>query len=150
MEIKVCVRCGKEWCYRGIGRPVRCGKCKSPYWDKERKYGNDELRGARGGEGGSVGGSGNGASVPVLRKGKSKAKRLHEMPDVRKELAGGGGFDERPETEPHEGHRTSPYGDKRWCSDCQVYYSRRGVNERGGVDVVKKFLERSGDAKVEE
>ena len=40
MEIKVCVRCGKEWCYRGIGRPVRCGKCKSPYWDREKQDGD--------------------------------------------------------------------------------------------------------------
>ncbi len=36
MEIKNCKRCGKSWCYRGSGRPLRCGKCKSPYWDKEK------------------------------------------------------------------------------------------------------------------
>ena len=115
---KCCPRCKRYdwWEQKKVGRGVRA------HDREERKHGNDELRGARGGEGGSVGGSGDGASVPVLRKGKSKAKRLHEMPDVRKELAGGGGFDERPATEPHEGHRTSPYGDKRWCSDCRVYY----------------------------
>lgn len=35
MEIKHCKRCGEEWCYRGGGEPIRCGKCKSPYWDRE-------------------------------------------------------------------------------------------------------------------
>lgn len=37
MEIKHCKRCGQPWCYRGEGRPLRCGKCKSPYWDRPRK-----------------------------------------------------------------------------------------------------------------
>lgn len=37
MEIKNCKRCGSQWCFRGSGRPVRCGKCKSPYWDRERQ-----------------------------------------------------------------------------------------------------------------
>ena len=34
MEIKHCAACGRDWCFRGTGRPLRCGKCKSPYWDK--------------------------------------------------------------------------------------------------------------------
>ena len=38
MEIKHCNVCGADWCYRGSGRALRCGKCKSPYWDKERVY----------------------------------------------------------------------------------------------------------------
>ena len=37
MELKTCKRCGEEWCFHGIGRPIRCGKCKSPYWDRERR-----------------------------------------------------------------------------------------------------------------
>ena len=37
MEIKHCLRCGEPWCYRGEGRPLRCGKCKSPYWDRPRR-----------------------------------------------------------------------------------------------------------------
>lgn len=37
VEIKHCKACGEEWCFRGVGRPIRCGKCKSPYWDKDRK-----------------------------------------------------------------------------------------------------------------
>ena len=37
VEIKHCLRCGEPWCYRGEGRPLRCGKCKSPYWDRPRK-----------------------------------------------------------------------------------------------------------------
>lgn len=36
MEIKHCERCGEDWCFRGSGRPVRCGRCKSPYWDRSR------------------------------------------------------------------------------------------------------------------
>ena len=36
VEIKHCKRCGEDWCYRGIGRPLRCGKCKTPYWDLDR------------------------------------------------------------------------------------------------------------------
>ena len=39
MEIKHCERCGGDWCYRGTGRPLRCGKCKSPYWDRPRTGG---------------------------------------------------------------------------------------------------------------
>lgn len=43
MEIKWCKRCGKDWCFRGEGRPLRCGKCKSPYWDQEKiNEGNGE------------------------------------------------------------------------------------------------------------
>src|SRR5665213_3251433 len=48
MEIKRCLRCGEDWCYRGSGRPVRCGKCKSPYWDKGKNAGDihKQLRSA--------------------------------------------------------------------------------------------------------
>ena len=35
MEIKHCKRCNRDWCFRGTGRPLRCGKCKTPYWDVE-------------------------------------------------------------------------------------------------------------------
>jgi hypothetical protein len=35
MEIKHCKRCDRDWCFRGTGRPLRCGKCKTPYWDVE-------------------------------------------------------------------------------------------------------------------
>ena len=41
MEIKHCLRCGEQWCYRGVGRPIRCGKCKSPYWDREKVVGRE-------------------------------------------------------------------------------------------------------------
>ena len=33
VEIKHCKRCECDWCFRGAGRPLRCGKCKTPYWD---------------------------------------------------------------------------------------------------------------------
>jgi predicted Zn-ribbon and HTH transcriptional regulator len=33
-----CERCGHEWIPRSkVDYPVRCSKCKSPYWDKPRK-----------------------------------------------------------------------------------------------------------------
>lgn len=37
MELKTCKRCGEMWCFHGTGKPIRCGKCKSPYWDRERR-----------------------------------------------------------------------------------------------------------------
>ena len=37
MAIYECKRCGEPWCFHGTGRPIRCGKCKSPYWDRERQ-----------------------------------------------------------------------------------------------------------------
>lgn len=33
-----CKRCGHEWVPR-IDNPKVCGKCKSPYWNTERKNG---------------------------------------------------------------------------------------------------------------
>ena len=30
-----CLRCNREWCSRSDD-PRRCGKCKSPYWDREK------------------------------------------------------------------------------------------------------------------
>jgi hypothetical protein len=36
MKIEHCRRCNKDWCFRGTGRPLRCGHCKSPYWDREK------------------------------------------------------------------------------------------------------------------
>lgn len=41
MTINHCRRCGREWCFTGAGRALRCGKCKSPYWDRERQNGGD-------------------------------------------------------------------------------------------------------------
>lgn len=33
-----CSRCGHEWIPKeGKEKPVVCPKCKSPYWDKEKK-----------------------------------------------------------------------------------------------------------------
>ena len=40
MQVLTCKRCGLPWCYYGVGRAVRCGKCKTPYWDRERKEAN--------------------------------------------------------------------------------------------------------------
>ena len=37
MEKEKCLRCGYKWYKRIPGRPERCPKCNSPYWDKEKK-----------------------------------------------------------------------------------------------------------------
>ena len=31
-----CKRCGEEWAGRFLVKPMRCAKCGSPYWDRER------------------------------------------------------------------------------------------------------------------
>jgi len=49
MEIKYCLRCKRNWCFRGTGRPTCCGKCKSPYWDKEKRDGDKTGSGNRSG-----------------------------------------------------------------------------------------------------
>lgn len=45
MEIKFCLRCNRDWCFRKTGRPLRCGKCGSPYWDKPPKILNAVVTG---------------------------------------------------------------------------------------------------------
>lgn len=32
MEKHHCLRCGKDWVSRKIGRPERCGQCGAKYW----------------------------------------------------------------------------------------------------------------------
>lgn len=43
MQIKLttlkCTRCTHTWFPRSTERPTICPKCKSPYWDRERKGG---------------------------------------------------------------------------------------------------------------
>lgn len=36
MPILVCTRCGHTWTARSKELPLRCAKCKSPYWNRER------------------------------------------------------------------------------------------------------------------
>jgi len=34
----ICLRCGYNWLSRSLSKkPVQCPKCKSRYWDEERK-----------------------------------------------------------------------------------------------------------------
>ena len=35
-----CARCGYEWFPRKV-EPRKCPRCKSPYWDRERKSTNE-------------------------------------------------------------------------------------------------------------
>lgn len=63
MTIFTCKACGMEWCFRGVGSPLRCGKCKSPYWDRERV--NEG--------GGDKGGGGDGAVVHLGGGGRHSA-----------------------------------------------------------------------------
>ena len=39
-----CKRCGHTWIPRKE-KPITCPKCRSPYWDKERKNGGDGNEG---------------------------------------------------------------------------------------------------------
>ena len=32
-----CLRCDHEWVPRKEGKPIKCPKCQSPYWDKPRQ-----------------------------------------------------------------------------------------------------------------
>ena len=36
IAIWICGQCGHEWQSRDDAKPLRCGKCKSPYWDRKK------------------------------------------------------------------------------------------------------------------
>ena len=36
-EICKCNVCGHEWLPRNDDTPLRCGGCKSPYWNRKKK-----------------------------------------------------------------------------------------------------------------
>jgi DNA-directed RNA polymerase subunit RPC12/RpoP len=37
ITVNTCSRCGHEWPQRKTdGKPIRCAKCRSPYWDKDK------------------------------------------------------------------------------------------------------------------
>ena len=37
LQRQTCQRCGKTWWPRQSTKPARCPRCKSPYWDKQRR-----------------------------------------------------------------------------------------------------------------
>src|SRR4029077_508597 len=37
LPVLTCIRCGHAWHTKTNRRPIRCAKCKSPYWDRERE-----------------------------------------------------------------------------------------------------------------
>ena len=37
LQRQACQRCGKTWWPRQSTKPARCPRCKSPYWDKQRR-----------------------------------------------------------------------------------------------------------------
>ena len=45
MKKETCLRCQHQWYKRNPTIPKWCPKCKSPYWDKERKRGTDQISG---------------------------------------------------------------------------------------------------------
>ena len=80
--------------------------------------GNDDSNQA-----GKVGGSGNASSLPIVRKAKSSAKRLHQVQSMCDELAGRGELEHQskdralPEdASRHEGHRIANQG--HYCLTC--------------------------------
>lgn len=123
MEIKDCLRCGRQWTYRGDGRPIRCGQCKSPYWDRERIKEAVDVNGRGAGviEAGAVVGGGDGDAVPVLRRSKGKKKHLHPVREVRGELGAGGLPDSGSTVEECRRKRHELYRADNgwWCSTCK-------------------------------
>ena len=126
VQINGCRRCGSQWCYRGEGRALRCGKCGSPYWDKERlNVGDAGVDGEA--EAGDNARRGVGvAAVSDVRVAAKPAKRLRAVQPVRGELAGGRGSDQKPKTEPGAvsikcvlpGHTCFKNGDGWYCMTC--------------------------------
>lgn len=70
--------------------------------------------------------SGNGTRLPVVRKTKSKAQRLHPVQPMRDKLAGGrehhGESQGGTLAEVHAGHQTYKAGEQQYCSTCRTYF----------------------------
>ena len=105
----ICPKCGAENGKRNPD-PVKCCRCWYQFvrtGNKRMKGGingtyQDDDAGAGGsGEKGKVGGSGVDAPMPVLRKAKGPAKRLHPVPDVRVNWLDGENLDKNPNVERH-------------------------------------------------
>ena len=71
MKILKCCRCGQEWASRSES-PYRCGKCKSPYWDRPRENANVEDRSGKAGSS-EVRGHGHQA-VKAVRRAKQAVR----------------------------------------------------------------------------
>ena len=84
------------------------------------------LRGAKGVDVSDAGAAGqrtgDGGTMPVLRKAKGAKKRLREVQSVRGELVSERGHVEGPEERPHEGHYAYRNGGQWYCSDCKEYF----------------------------
>lgn len=99
-------KCGAVWTPR-VEKPVQCPRCKRVLPSKRGvgDGGADNVRASGSDAGGSAGGTGNRATVPVVQKAKSSAKQLRALPAVRGELAGGG---DAPARLPEYGPQDSP------------------------------------------
>lgn len=97
VQINRCKRCNRDWCFRGAGHALRCGKCGSPYWDREaRNVGNAGVdRKAEKGVGGGRGTEG--STLSDVREAEKPEKRLPAMHSMRNQLAGGRPSGPRPE-----------------------------------------------------
>lgn len=71
MKILECCRCGQEWASRSES-PYRCGKCKSPYWDRPRNNANVEDRSGKTGSS-EVRGPGH-QTVKAVRRAKQPVR----------------------------------------------------------------------------
>lgn len=90
VQINRCKRCNRDWCFRGAGHALRCGKCGSPYWDREaRNVGNAGID-RKAEKGISRGRGTRKSSVPVLQATEKPEKHVRTVHALRNELAAGG------------------------------------------------------------
>ena len=88
MRFEHCKRCGGDWCYRGVGRALRCGICKSPYWDREKR--NDVPSVSRSKNGSiPVSGPGNGSAIGGGKIGRAEPIQLPERVRVAQAVESG-------------------------------------------------------------
>jgi hypothetical protein len=98
-------------------------------WEMLKKEGTDgHLRVDADNERAAVKRSRNRATLPVLQATEGKAVFVHPLQPVRDELGRQRQHLSSPTppistpTVAHTDHQTYNAGDKRWCSDCHVYY----------------------------
>ena len=95
-------KCGAEWTPR-VANPIQCPRCKRVLPQGGLNGNSKDADTGRAGSDAAVSDerTGNGAAMPVLRKGKGSKERLYLLPAVRDKLVvGGDGPAGLPESRP--------------------------------------------------